>query len=225
MTRSIEFAPEEFYHIYNRGVDKREVFLDEADYIRFLTSMREFNSILDREERLRKLEKEKSESNSDSELDSDFSASTEQKLVEIICYCLNPNHYHFILRQLQKNGISRFMQKVGTGYTNYFNKKQNRSGALFQGKFKSIHIDSNDYLLYLSAYVNANNFIHGFNEKLEDWAYSSYLDYAGQRAGKLSKKEVILGQFDNNFSQYAKYIKDNALYLKEKKEMASYILE
>ena len=77
-------------------------------------------------------------------------------LVEIVAYCLNPNHYHLIVKQISEKGIERFMQKIGTGYTNYFNKRYERSGALFQGKFKSIHIDSNEYLLHLSVYVFEN---------------------------------------------------------------------
>ncbi len=220
--RHTEFANDEYYHIFNRGVDKREVFLDPDDYVRFLTGMKEFNNGLIREERLRKAEK--SESDSESESDSDFPASTEEKLVEIVCYCLNPNHYHLILKQLQENGVSKFMQKVGTGYTNYFNIKQSRSGTLFQGKFKSIHIDSNDYLLYLSAYVNANNFIHGYNENMEDWPYSSYLNHIGKRKGTLCGVESVLGQFEDA-EEYAEFVKGNALHLKEKKEMEKYLLE
>jgi len=76
------------------------------------------------------------------------------KLVDVVCYCLNSNHYHMILKQKSNDGIKKFMHKLGTSYTMYFNKKLKRSGSLFQGKFKSIHIDSNEYLLYLSAYVN-----------------------------------------------------------------------
>lgn len=108
------------------------------------------------------------------------------------------------------------MRKIGTGYTMYFNKKHEHSGVIFQGPFKSIHIASNEYLLLLSAYVNANNEIHSYPEK--EWAYSSYLDYVGKRKGQLCEKEIILGQFENNFSEYEKYVQDNMLYFKDKKE-------
>lgn len=109
------------------------------------------------------------------------------------------------------------------GYTNYFNKKHSRSGSLFQGPFKSIYIDSNEYLLHLSVYVNANHAIHNYLEK--DWPYSSYLDYTGKRVGKLSSKEAILGQFDNNPKEYEKFMQDNINYFKEKKELEKYVLE
>jgi len=143
--------------------------------------------------------------------------------VEIVAYCLNPNHYHFILKQLRDGGIKNFMQKLSTSYTNYFNVKYKRSGALFQGRYKSAHIDSNEYLLYLSAYVNKNNFIHGYN-KDDSWPYSSLPDYLGKRNGKLVNKEIILGQFDG-VGQYAEFMDKNALYMREKKELEKYLIE
>ena len=232
--RKTEFANEEYYHIYNRGVDKREVFMNDKDYVRFLTAMKEFNrkdaigSLYEKKLKDSKTAREDSGSKSPIGLLEPESSLT-QKLVEIICYCLNPNHYHFILKQLEERGVERFMHKVGMGYTNYFNAKNKRSGSLFQGPFQSIHVDSNEYLLYLSAYVNANHFIHGYDSGLRSlgpfWSYSSLPDYLGKRNGKLCGKEIILGQFDNDFSQYEKYLNDNALYFKEKKEMEKYILE
>lgn len=214
--RKTEFKNEEYYHIYNRGVDKREVFLDDEDYIRFLNSMREFNDDSTYEQRM--FEKELSSSR---ELSSN--SVKMDNLVEIVCYCINPNHYHLILKQLRSNGVKTFMHKLGTGYTNYFNKKYKRSGSLFQGPFKSVYIDSNEYLLYLSAYVNKNNFIHGYG--MEDWKYSSLLDYLGKRAGTLCNKESIMVQFNNDTEQYKEFLKNNALYLKEKKEASKYLLE
>jgi|WetSurMetagenome_2_1015567.scaffolds.fasta_scaffold210596_2 putative transposase len=226
--RKTEFACEEYYHIYNRGVDKREIFLDEGDYERFLKSMREFNrtdpikSLFHQEVKLKALRA------------SGLRLLEPSGLVEIICYCLNPNHYHFILKQIVERGIERFMHKVGMGYTNFFNKKYDRSGSLFQGPFKAIHIDSNEYLLYLSAYINANHFIHGYEERElssrgslapTDWEYSSLQDYLGKRKGALCDTEPVLGQFDNNISQYEKYLNDNAAHFREKKEMEKYYLE
>jgi hypothetical protein len=220
--RKTEFAIGEYYHIFNRGVDKRDVFLCNNDYTRFFTSVKEFNvkksigSLKD----LRALRARQTRSLlGDGLLEPDGLG----KLVEIICYCFNSNHYHFILKQLEEKGIEKFMHKLGMGYTNYFNTKYDRSGSLFQGPFKSTHISTNELLLYLSVYVNANHQIHGYSEK--NWAYSSLLDYTGKRDGKLCKKEFILDQFDNNFSEYEKYLNENALYFKEKKEMEKYILE
>jgi putative transposase len=115
------------------------------------------------------------------------------------------------------------MLKISSGYTAYFNKKHARSGSLFQGPFKSIHIDSNEYLLHLSVYINANHAIHNYPEK--DWPCSSYLDYTGKRDGKLCVKETILGQFDNDPLEYEKFMQNNIDYFREKKELEKYILE
>lgn len=145
--------------------------------------------------------------------------------MEFVAYCLNPNHYHFILKQLRDGGIKNLMHKLSTSYTNFFNVKYKRTGSLFQGPFKSVHIDSNEYLLYLSAYVNKNNFIHGYN-KNDNWPYSSLADYLGKR--KISPLSVntgaILGQF-RGAEDYKEFLKNNALHMKDKKEMGKYLIE
>ena len=159
--RKTAFANGEFYHIYNRGVDKCDVFVDDADYKRFLLSMNLLNDVENGlMQRYRDLKRDGLPKVQPSDIRR-LDLGKHDKLVEIICYCLNPNHYHMIVKQKENKGIEKFMQKLGTSYTMYFNKKYKRSGSLFQGKFKSIHIDSNEYLLHLSAYINQNNFIHG----------------------------------------------------------------
>lgn len=219
--RKTIFANEECYHIYNRGVDKREVFGSDDDYLRFLLGMREFNvedpigSLYEKRMKFQKSLGSKSP-NSKGLLE------PKVELVEIICYCLNPNHYHFILKQKSERGIEKFMHKVSMGYTNYFNKKNKRAGSLFQGPFKSIHIDTNEYLLHLSVYVNKNDFIHGYG-KIK-WQYSSYLDYVGERDGKLCHKEIILGQFKNK-KDYANFMDKTGDYFKDKKDVEKYLLE
>src|SRR4051812_33091994 len=132
--RKTDLVTGEHYHIYNRGVDKRSIFEDRQDLERFYQSIKEFNSL--------------------EPIGSIFENSFEKerntkKLVDIVCYCLNHNHFHFILRQRSENGISEFMKRLG-GYTWYFNNRHKRSGALFQGVFKSSHIDSDEYLLHAS---------------------------------------------------------------------------
>jgi REP element-mobilizing transposase RayT len=222
--RKTEFANREYYHIFNRGVDKRDVFLDKRDYERFTLSM---NLLNDEKDGLMLLWRDLNKNGVLYPPKVQPLASQRLNLrspvVTIIAYCLNPNHYHFVLKQEKNNGIIKFMQKLGTSYTMYFNKKTKRSGALFQGRYKSIHIDSNEYLLLLSAYVSANHEIHNYPEK--DWLYSSLLDYTGKRDGKLCNKEIILGQFDNNFGEYEKYVKNNINYFKDKKEDEKYIIE
>jgi len=198
-------------------VDKRDVFCDEKDYLRFLVSMREFNNESTYERRVFvKNKNSKKESDSEaSESDSFLEFNHLPKLVEIICYCLNSNHYHLILRQLTENGITLFMRKLATGYTNHFNQKYNRSGVLFQGKFKSVYVDSNEYLLWLSGYINGNIEIHRI-DKAENHRWSSYPDYLGKRSGTLCNKKIVLSQF-NVSSDYKES--------RSRKDLDQYIIE
>jgi putative transposase len=176
--RKVQLATNEYYHIYNRGVDKRNVFTNEADYWRFFEAMYLAN---DERDGLIKIWKDYQRFNPKAKLweFAKFSFGRMNPMVEIVAYCLNPNHYHFILKQITKRGIEKFMQKIGTSYTKHFNQKYDRSGSLFQGTFKSSHIKPNT-LLYLSAYVNCNSEIHGI-AKAQSYRWCSFSDYLGKR--------------------------------------------
>jgi putative transposase len=218
--RKTQFENGVYYHLYNRGVDKRKVFLDKRDFERFLLSM---NLLNDQNDGLMIAWRDYKENNPAAEL-SEFPLlkKKRKKLVEFICYCLNPNHYHLIVRQLVEKGIERFMHKLGTSHANYFNTKNKRTGSLFQGSFKAIHIKSNSKLFYLSAYVNMNHLIHGFKNK--EWKYSSLLDYLGKRKGGLCNKKVIMENF-KSCADYKKFLGENIAHMKEKKEDEKYLLE
>jgi len=142
--------------------------------------------------------------------------SQDSKLVDVICYCLNSNHFHFLLKQNLENGISKFMHKLGLGYTLYFNQSYNRSGSLFQGKYKYVHIKTNENLLRLSSYINGNSEVHGICQA-EKWRWCSYQDYLGIRQGDMCNKEDILEQFKNveEYFEFSDYI------IKESKETKS----
>ncbi|MDD5031878.1 MAG: transposase [Patescibacteria group bacterium] len=190
-----QFQEDYYYHVYNRGVDKRQVFLDRWDYVRFLESLREFNKLEATGGFYRKFLSSKFE----------FRGPTpnlgvgplgQKKLVDIIAYCLNPNHYHLLLRQNTENGISEFMKRIGTGYACYFNYKYKRSGSLFEGKYKAREARSADDLIKLSVYVNCNSGIHNLVRK-ENWLWSSYLDYVGLRKGTLCETKEVFQEFSN----------------------------
>jgi len=207
----LNFQNEEYYHIYNRGVDRREIFCCDQDYVRFLIGMREFN----RKNPIGSLHVLKESDSLAKESDS-FS----DKLVSIVCYCLIPNHYHFILKQNVDKGISKFIQKISTGYTNYFNFKYKRTGVLFQGKFKAIHITSESQLLRLSAYVNANAQVHKL-AAAATYPWSSYPDYINKRNGTLCHKQIILDEFKNVFE----YRNFTDIIIKEAQEIKKEINE
>lgn len=201
--RKVPFKIGERYHIYNRGVDKRDIFSDQDDFLRFFQSIEEFNT---------------------TEPGGGIYASAfglrhpmsklEGKLVNIICYCVNPNHYHFMLEPLVDEGIEKFMQKLGNGYTKYFNHKAKRSGSLFQGRFKSTHIDSNEYLLHLSAYINLNNRVHKI-ELRHPMSKSSWNEYMGKEGGSCNK-DVVLRQF-NNIKEYEEFAENSLEGILERK--------
>ena len=228
--RKIKFVTGEYYHIYNRGVDKRDIFVDEGDYVRFLAGLRDFNNNSTHDQRIYiKNRMMKTELSSDaSELSSvndprSFIMSL-PNLVDIICYCLNPNHFHLLLKQLTDKGIEKFMHKLGSGYTNFFNVKYKRSGSLFQGSFKAVAINSDEDLLWVSTYVNANNQIHGLINNASQYKWCSYPEYLNLDNKNFCQKDIILSQFKDK-EHYIKAVNDCIVTMKEKKELQKYLIE
>lgn len=116
------------------------------------------------------------------------------------------------------------MHKLGTGYTNYFNLKNDRTGSLFEGRYKSVPVKTDEYLVYLSAYINGNPEIHRA-AKAQDWIWSSYKDYLGSRQGNLCNKKVVLEQFSND-DKYQNYVNSVINNSRERKdEIKKYFLE
>ena len=194
--RKIPFVQDEYYHIYNRGVDKRSIFEDVFDLARFYQSMQELNSVepigsifahgFNKSQLLRNSIPKSGESD---------------KLVEFVAYCLNFNHFHFILRPVAENGISEFMRRLSIGHTNYFNIKYKRSGVLFQGTFKAIHINSDSYLRHLSVYVNLNNRIHAYSQSLRNSIPKSKFELTKSSWEEYSRAKIVKGKNgDNQFA-------------------------
>lgn len=142
-----KFAPvnEELYHIFNRGTEKRHIFLNKKDCERFIVNLILFNT-----------QQEPISNLSRYNLESAFKKIPNDPLVKIHAFSLLPNHFHLMIEQLIDNGIARFMHKIEMGYSHYFNKLHSRSGNLFQGTYKMIYIDNNAYRLYLPIYIHLN---------------------------------------------------------------------
>ena len=126
----------------------------------------------------------------------DFKPAKKDKLVDIIAYCLNPNHFHLMLKQSRNGGISKFMQKLAAGYSWYFNHKYKRNGVLFQGPFKIKHINDNSYALHTSAYINLNDKVHQLGASGAKLVRSSWDEYRNSK-NEICKKDIILNQFNN----------------------------
>jgi len=210
--RKIKLENENYYHVFNRGVDKRDIFLCKEDFERFLSCLKEFNRV------------EIIGSLKDLSINRSHSVASQPPsgLVEIIAFCLNSNHYHLILKQLIEGGISKFMHKVSMGFAHYFNQKNKRSGALFQGAFEAYPINNEQKLAWLSAYVNCNYEIHKIG-KAKDWSWSSYGDYMRIKPEMLCKKEVILSQFESS-EQYLDFCGKVIIEAKDIKIVQKYLL-
>lgn len=132
------------YHIYNRGVDKREIFGSDEDRKRFLASLYFFND---------------SRPTVNTQRLCEIGLCTDDdrdKLVEILAFVLMPNHFHLLVKPVTENGVTEFMRKIGTGYTQYFNIRHERSGTLFQGKYKFVRIEDDEQLGYIPFYIHFN---------------------------------------------------------------------
>ncbi len=172
----------QYYHIYNRGVDKRDIFMNKNDLSRFILSIKEFN-IANPIGSIQLSLKTKT--------DLDRLKNDGQVLVSIVCYCFNPNHFHFIIKQEIDGGISEFFKRLLGGYTMYFNKTHNRNGALFQGRFKSKLIADNAYFLKIRPYVNTNYLIHDIPHDKSHLISSSCQEYDTLNFNLVSKQEAI----------------------------------
>lgn len=170
--RNVPLGNGEFYHIYNRGSDKRNIFIQPRDYKRFQLTFYYYQFLGS---------KHKFSNFAKSKLDS-FKPLPNSELIEIICYCLMPNHFHFLIRQLKDNGISIFMSQLANSYTKYFNTKYKRIGALLQGSFKAVHIESEEQLIHLSRYIHLNPVVSGISKNLLGYPWSSYMDYLNHQS-------------------------------------------
>ena len=190
------FETDKYYHVYNRGTDKRRIFMDNADYLRFIFAMKEFNT-----NEPVVLKTRKNHLN-----ESKVQPCTDKPLVGIVAWTLMPNHYHLLIRQVEDGGASKFLQKLITGYSMYFNEKYKRSGVLFQGRTKSVPIEADAQLLQVSRYIHLNP-LDLFSGKWKTegilWAEAkTFLDsYPWSNIKSFSKgakeNEIILAQMES----------------------------
>ena len=167
-----QFIENGYYHIYNRGVEKRDIFLDEQDYAVFLNYLKKY------------LSPSSSRSGSDP-----HELATE---IDLLSFCLMPNHFHLLVKQSTRSGITKLVRAICTNYVMYFNKKYERVGTLFQGKYKAVLVNKDAYLLHLSRYIHLNPFPKS-NPKF--YEYSSYSYYLGKKSANWLKTNEILNYF------------------------------
>lgn len=200
-----------FYHIYNRGVEKRKIFLDEQDYRVFLSYFKDYllpkdeKFLYDKLNDINTSYKEKDKILKLLRLNNFFDE------ISLLCYCLMSNHFHFLIRQNDLQSIDYFMNSLGTRYTMYFNRKYKRVGPLYQERYKAVMVTNDEQLLYLSAYIHRQSLeklasqghalqghLRGYKEKQP----SSFLDYLGLRKTPWIKSDEILSFFTKNKNNY-----------------------
>jgi len=207
--RTISISVGEYYHIFNRGNNKQIIFLDKRDWARFLFLIIYLQSpivfqnlgrqvsyfVKNRAFNISKDDKEKIEKG---------------RYIKLISFSLMPNHFHLILHELEEGGIAQYMQRVLCAYTKYFNARYHKSGHLFQGPYKAVHIKNNKQLLYLSTYIHRNpREIVGWKNKEHLYPWSSYQDYIKEnRWGLLLEQDIVIGQFSDK-KGYDNFVKSS----------------
>ena len=188
-----EYVGNAYYHAYNRGVEKRKIFLDKQDYAVFLSYLKEYLLPKDTEG----LHKQLASPNlSGKERDSILKALQRNNFADeitLLAYCLMPNHFHFFIKQNSANAIDVFMNSLGTRYTMYFNKKYDRVGSLYQDVYKAASVRSELYFLHLSRYIHKQALAFQ-GDALEKYP-CSYFDYVGKRKTAWVKPEEVLSYF------------------------------
>jgi len=224
--RAIQFAKGNFYHIYNRGVDKRTIFEEDNNRWRFLQGLCLFNDENNSSNILWQMERSRGAATLKTLKEYFLDQGRERKpLVRILAYCLMPNHYHLLLEEVTDDGITRFMHKFGGGYTRYFNNRYERSGSLFQGPFKALLVENEEYLQYLLIYINVMNpgQLIELNlkrtgvqdeEKIlnfaEQYLWSSHQEYLDKR-GSIILGKGLLGQIFSSADEYRNFAKHTLL--------------
>lgn len=175
------------YHIFNRGVNKNNIFYDESDYKRFLFTAYHYLN------HSSKFSYDLPDSEPGS-LQTGLLQKIEQP-VDVLAYCLMPNHFHLLLKQKEEGGLTWYMHRLLNSYSHYINVKYKRVGTLFQGPFKNVLIDSDEQLLHLSRYIHLNPVVSNLVTELDNYPWSSYKNYIGVRKSKLCDPRYILDSF------------------------------
>jgi len=211
--RKVLLAEGETYHIFNKTCYDLPLFKNKHEFFIFLEAVQYYLQSHP-PVKFSKYRKNKKRYNLD------FS----QKLVTVVCFCLMPNHFHFILRQELEKGIEKYMRRLCNSYAHYFNTKYEAAGSLFHGSFKSIRIENDEQLLHLSRYIHLNP-VSGFLVKEpKDYPFSSYLSYLGKKKLNFLDPSLVLNQFKSR-KDYEEFILARKEYQRELEKIKHLILE
>lgn len=214
-TKKRNIESRQIYHVINRGVENRTIFLNDKDYLRFIRDLYEFN------------DENKSYNvgyffNKTSTESIDPRGQYRKTMVEILAFCLMPSHYHLLLKTLDRNGLYKFIHKLNTGYAKYFNQRHNHIGILFQGRYKLVPVVNESHFIHIPYYIHCNpldliasDWREGriknpkkAMEFLNNYRWSSHLDYCGiSNFPSITERGILLKVFGGN-KKYQKMIEN-----------------
>jgi REP element-mobilizing transposase RayT len=210
-----QFAAGEYYHLYNRGNGKMDIFKDPEDYAFLRKRLTEYlqpgphtmgTIAVGRKDPVQRRKA--------------FPVGA----FSLIAFCLMPNHFHLLMRQNADVPLSTLMLNLWTGYSKYFNKKYDRVGTLFQDQFKAVRIDDDVYLTWLSAYIHQNPTVARLTERPEDYPHSSYREYMGLVQNALCDPGIVLDQF-TDLAAYEEFVRDGLEDMRTRKEMRAFSID
>src|SRR3989344_2870913 len=220
--RNVVLGYDQIYHVLNRGIDRQTIFKTKWEYKRAIATLKyyRFSNLPIKFSQLLNLPDEQEQQIIKELIQKD------EKLVEIIAYCLMPNHFHFMLKQVRDNGISKFIANFTNSYTKYFNTKHERKGHLFEGQFKAILVETEEQLIHLSRYIHLNPVSSFIIEakNIENYEWSSLSEYLGSSNESLCFKEIILNSF-STVEEYKLFLIDQIKYAQELDKIKHLVLE
>jgi len=183
-----QYVPDAYYHVYNRGISKQVIYHDQQDYAVFLNLLKRY------------LDTEPAKDKKGREYES-FRGS-----VELLAFCLMPNHFHLFFYLHDQDAITRLIKAVAGAYTVYYNKKYHRTGPLFQSRYKASHVLNEAYLLHITRYIHTNPKDYMY------WSYSSLGDYLGERETSWLQPGLVTSLFGNSVKKYRQFLLDHDDY-------------
>lgn len=205
----------EMYHLYNRGVAKGILYQNSRDYEHFLEILSFFRDA-DPPEKISRI--------APKTLARELAEEPKHPLVQILAFCLMPNHFHLLVQQLQDGGISTFMRRSLDSYTRYFNTKNDRVGTMYQGKFQAVHVETDQQLLHLSRYIHLNPYVAQLIQDPAAYRWSSLLNYERGEISRLCDPSFIL-EMAGSPKQYMDFVQDQAEYARSYHKIKKLILE
>ena len=200
------------YHVFNRGVEKKDVFVDDQDRRVFLFYLNIYTGNLDQV----------------TARYSDLPARLKDKnlgdSLDLLAYCLMPNHFHLVIFQKEADAMPRLLKQVTNGYTAYFNQKHNRVGSLFAGRYRAVTIGDDDLLAHVVRYVHLNPVVAGLSGKPGEWGWCSYKNYMGENGGINCETHRVGDRFASS-EDFAKYHADQAEYARELERIKHLIID